>query len=132
MADSDMNIVSMKRTAAEKKAMEALYKEGPVSSSEDYGYGLQLSLGKSELNKLGIKDLPEVGDEFHIYAVARVTSVSAQMSEKMADTRSVNLQITEMGAMHEDDAANGDKGDSFAAAAAKLYGKAEKAEGEKG
>lgn len=127
MADADMKIVDMKRTDAEKKAAEKLYKDMPVGGN-DYNWGMCLNLGKEELAKLGIDELPEIGDEFHIYAVAKVTRVSASASEGGEDSKGIELQITHMGAMHEDDAE--EKGDAFSKAAQKLYGSAEKAEGE--
>ena len=127
MADSDMKIVSMERTAKEKKAAEDRWKAEP-SPGPDYPWGLQINLGKEELAKLGIDDLPEVGDEFHIYAVCKVTSVNQSVSEGGDDSKGVGLQITAMGAMHEDDAE--EQGDAFSKAAKKLYGGAEKAEGE--
>lgn len=125
MAD-DMTIVSMERTAAEKKKAEDACKAMPCDGP-DYPWGLCINLGKDELAKLGIDKLPAVGDEFHVYAVCTVTRVSQTASKESGDdSRNVELQITHMGAMHEDEAEEG----GFAGAAAKLYGKAEKAEGE--
>jgi hypothetical protein len=123
MANEDMKVVSMERTEAEKKAAEERYKEGPVASGPDFPWGLCINLGKDELAKLGIKELPEVGDEFHVYAVTRVTRVSASASEGGEDSKGVELQITHMGAMQEDEEPEAPKG--FAKAAQKLYGKAE-------
>ena len=129
MSDSDLTIVSMSRTPTEKKKAEDACKAMPCDGP-DYPWGLCLNLGKEELGKLGIKELPEIGDEFHIYAVCKVTRVSASASETSDDQRSVELQVTDMGAMHEDDTE--EQGDAFSKAAQKLYGSAEKAEGEKG
>ena len=127
----DMKIVPMKRTDKEKKAAEKRYKEMP-SDGPDYPWGLCLNLGKEELDKLGIKDLPKVGDEFHMYAVGKVTRVHQSASEQGEDSRGIELQITHMGTMHEGDEEEGDEGPQqrFADSAKKLYGKAEKAEGE--
>lgn len=121
---ADMKIVSMERTEAEKKAAEERYKEGPTLAGPDYPYGLCLSLEKDELAKLGVEKLPEVGDEFHVYAVTKVTRVSQSASEGGEDSKGIELQITDMGVLHEDE------GDAFSKAANKLYGKAEAAEGE--
>lgn len=132
MAD-DMKIVSMERTEAEKKAAEARYKDGPATSGPDFPWGLCLNLGKDEIAKLGIDDLPEVGDEFHIYAVAKVTRVSQSASEQGEDSKGVELQITHMGAMQEEEKATDGKeakASGFSKAASKLYGKAESAESE--
>lgn len=127
MADGDMKIVSMERTAAEKKAAQERY-TGPSDAGPDYPYGLCINLGKDELAKLGIDKLPEVGDEFHIYAVCCVTRVSQSADDKGEDSKGVELQITQMGAMQEDEEDDDATGTSKAART--LYGKAEKAEGE--
>lgn len=122
----DMKIVDMARTPAEKKeAKEAM--TSPMAT-EEYPWGLCLHLGKEELEKLGITELPDVGDEFHIYAVCEVRSVSQNKRAEGEDSKSIELQVTHMGAMHEDEAE--EKGDAFSKAAKKLYGAAETAEGE--
>lgn len=125
MAANDVKIVSMERTAAEKKAAEDRCMAAP-GDGPDYPWGLCLNLGKNELDKLGIDDLPSVGDEFHIYAVCKVTRVSQSASEGGEDSKGVELQVTAMGAMQGDDA----KPTGFQKAASKLYGKAEKTKGE--
>src|SRR5690348_9641609 len=125
MADGDMKIVDMSRTPAEKKAAQERYAI-PSDAGPDYPYGLCLSLGKDELAKLGIEELPEVGDEFHLYAVACVTRVSQTASKDTGeDSKGVELQITQLGALLDDD-----DDDLTSKAARTLYGKAEKAEGE--
>lgn len=126
MANSKVSIVPMERTAAERqasqKAMEASAKNAP-----EYPYGLSLHLGDEELSKLGISGVPKVGDEYHVLAVAKVHSATHSEREGNGGAhRSVELQLTHMGVMHEDEA----KGESLAAKAGKLYGSAEKAEGE--
>lgn len=124
----DMKIVSMQRTDGEKQAAKERATSLP-SDGPDYSWGLCLNLGKEELAKLGVDELPEVGDEFHIYAVATVTRVSQSASKDGEDSKGVELQITHMGAMHEDEA---DGGKDFASQAKRLYGSAEDAEGESG
>lgn len=132
MSDADMKIVSMERTAAEKRSAQKRMEAVSADVGPDYPWGLCLNLGAEELDKLGISDLPAVGDEFHIYAVAKVTSVHQSQSSDGDDCRGVTLQITDMGTMSE----GGEKEDDersqrgFKRAAVKLYGKAEKAEGE--
>lgn len=127
MAVEDMNIVSMERTAAEKKAAEERYSTMSPGNGPDYPWGLCLNLGKDELDKLGIKDMPAVGDEFHVYCVCKVTRVSQSASEQGEDSKGVELQITSMGAMREDETKETQT--AFTKAANTLYGKAEKAEG---
>lgn len=106
-----MKLVSMERTAAEKKAAEDRWKED-VESGPDYPYGLSICLGADEMTKLGLKDLPAIGTEMEITAKVKVTSVSSSESESGSGHKSVSLQITEMAI---DDGAK-------PSAAEKLYG----------
>lgn len=132
MPPDDMKMVSMERTKAEKKKAEERFKDGPTLAGPDYPWGLCLNLGKAEIEKLGIKDLPEVGDEFHIYAVAKVTRVSQSATDKGDESKGVELQITHMGAMHEDEEEElAPDRTGLSKAAKTLYGKAERAEGER-
>lgn len=65
----------------------------------DYPWGTTLNLETAELDKLGIKEMPEVGKEFMVMARARVTRVSETADERSpkADAeRCINLQITDM------------------------------------
>jgi hypothetical protein len=66
------------------------------SGSNDYPYGLSFSLDKDSLKKLGLdKDLPEIGEEYHLMATVKVTRVSesASTTDMSSD---VSLQITKM------------------------------------
>lgn len=90
-----MKLVSMKLTPKEKKAESKA--NAPSGSVSDYAYGLSLRLGADELEKLGLKELPEVGDVFHIEGSAIVQSVSERQSTKGDDHRSVEMQITDLG-----------------------------------
>ena len=87
-------MIDMARTPAEVKAKNMPMEMG-LSSRDKYPYGLSLTLDADSLKKLGIKDLPTVGDEFEIEAMVRVTSVSKNASETNDSTR-VELQITKM------------------------------------
>jgi hypothetical protein len=106
-----MKLVSMERTAAEKKAAEDRWKE-TADTGPDYPYGLCINLGGDELTKLGIKDLPSIGAEMSLTATVKVTSVSSSESEHDDGYKSVSLQITQMAL---------DDG-SRESAASKLYG----------
>lgn len=97
----DMKLADMAYTKAELKA-EA--KEGCVGSNgqpSSYPWGLCIRLESEELAKLGIKALPNVGDEIHIMAVAKVTGVNQSAREGQDDETSVALQITMMQVMPE-------------------------------
>ena len=130
MAAKKGTLVSMERTAKEKKAAQDRMEAGITQNGPDYPYGLTINLGKDELKKLGIEDLPAVGDEFHIMAVAKVTRVHQSASEQGDDSRGVELQITDMSTMHEGEEDEGDEGAEttasdtrFGRAASKLYAK---------
>lgn len=114
---AEPKLVDMARTDADKKAAQKRMEAMMESDGPDYPYGLSLCLGKDELEKLGITDLPDVGDEMHIYAVAKVTNVHQSASESGDDSRGITLQICQMGTMEADDA---DEDDS---PAGKLYSK---------
>ena len=91
-----MKLVDMAYTKAELKE-EA--KEGCVSPSgqpSPYPWGLSLSLERNELNKLGVKDLPQVGAEVHFIAVAKVMSVNQSARQGEDEESRVGLQITMM------------------------------------
>lgn len=70
------------------------------SSRDKYSYGTSVTLNSEMLQKLGIKELPEVGDEYHIMAVGKVTSVSKNASETNESTR-MEIQLTHMKLEHE-------------------------------
>lgn len=61
-----------------------------------YPWGLCIRLEQAELDKLGVTQLPNVGDEFHFLAVAKVTSVNQSAREGQDDETGVGLQITMM------------------------------------
>lgn len=109
-----MKLVNMERTEAERKAAEERW-DAEAERGPDYPYGLCLNLGSDEMEKLGIEDLPAVGTEMNLTAVVKVTSVSSYDSEGDGGSKSVSLQITQMGL-------DAGKGES---AAQKLYGKKE-------
>ncbi len=73
----------------------------PIDSKEMYdeplySYGLCISLGREELEKLGIEKLPEAGSEMMIKAMAYVKTVR-ESQEKDGVEQNVELQITAMG-----------------------------------
>ena len=74
----------------------------PMADQSQYPYGVCLNLDTDELKKLGIKDLPAVGDEYHIHAVGEVTSVSEQDTGS-GESRSLRIQITMLQLVHEDE-----------------------------
>src|SRR4051794_34887178 len=92
-----MKMVDMKRTPEEKATREKEMSAGVSPSDDEYPYSTRLQLGRDELDKLGITDLPAIGDEFKIEAVAKVISARLEAGENDDDSRSVELQITKLG-----------------------------------
>ncbi|MEY4678482.1 MAG: hypothetical protein RLZZ276_131, partial [Pseudomonadota bacterium] len=81
-----MKTVSMKLDAGSRSAALNV---GP-SGSDEYSWGTRISLGKAELEKLGLlADLPEVGDEVSFTGVGRVVAASVSASENSGETMSV-------------------------------------------
>lgn len=119
-----MKLASMERTAKEKKAAEERMK--PMEAGPDFPWGLSVNLGDAELKKVGIKELPEIGDQYTIVAIAKVTRVSANASEDSAN-RSVEFQITDLALEETEIEEEGDDGDEgtkgISSIAEKLYPK---------
>jgi hypothetical protein len=82
----------MKNMQEEAKQMSAdpVMKEGPR-----YPYGLQIHLDEGSLKKLGIKELPKVGDVMTIKAKVSVCDVNKHESI-YGSNRNLGLQITDM------------------------------------
>lgn len=87
-----MKMISM------EKSEESMQDCKPVSCEHDkYPYGIRLHLDDECVKKLGIKDLPKVGDKMMIQAVAYVCDASEHMVEGKGTRKSIGLQICEMG-----------------------------------
>jgi hypothetical protein len=70
----------------------------PVSSPDKdngprFPFCLEIRLDQHTLEKLGMTELPEVGERFRVRAEACVTSVSSNEFKKGAKDRTVCLQI---------------------------------------
>lgn len=87
------NMTNMKLSKADKKRPG--YGAPDISSGPDYPWGLSINLDTAALKKLGIKDLPEAGEECMIHAVGKVTRVSQSASDKNED-RSMEIQIMKL------------------------------------
>ena len=94
-------MTDMARSPAEMKERNS---PGVVGGSrEKYGYGTSVTLDAEALKKLGIKELPEVGDEYHIVAIGKVTSTAKNANETNDSTR-MEIQFTHLKLTHEDEA----------------------------
>lgn len=69
---------------------------------DSYPYGLRIRLGEAELKKLGMDDMPAVGDEIELDAKVKVVSTSENASEG-SKNRMVELQITHVDMGSDDD-----------------------------
>ena len=99
MAISKKGMIDMKRSPMKDKPSTGL-----VSVSRGaYEYGTAITLNADSLKKLGIKELPEVGDEYHIVAIGKVVATAQNASENNESTR-VEIQLTHMDLTHEDEA----------------------------
>lgn len=78
-----------------------------------YPYGLCISLGKDELEKLGITALPKVGGEMMIHAKAMIKSTSAYETQGEGTDMRVELQITDMEIGQTDNARNENRAEAL-------------------
>lgn len=94
-----MKLVSMKLSKEQSKgnAIDAPSKFGTDGSAPQYSYNTQFSLGNHELDKIGMKDLPKVGDRVHIRARGHVTAVKHEARRGDKPERRVEIQMTHMG-----------------------------------
>jgi len=73
----------------------------PTMDAPSYPYGLCISLTEKELEKLDLSPDCEVGDMIHLFAMAKVTSVSINETQDGECCR-VELQITHLELEDED------------------------------
>lgn len=88
----------MKLVNLAMKPSEAKEEAGcaPVCDPPKYPYGTCLYLCEDELKKLGIKEMPAVGTEIPIQAVAKVVGTSERETQE-GSRKTLDLQITKMG-----------------------------------
>lgn len=91
MADA---LVDMAYTKAELKEEKKEMSVGYNGQPSAYPWGLCIRLEANELEKLGMTQLPAIGELIHLQAVAKVTSVSQSATEDRDEQRCVSLQIT--------------------------------------
>jgi hypothetical protein len=89
-----------------KRSKQRMAEQAASPDDNPYPYGLCLHLDSPELDKLGMKTLPDVGDEYEIRAIGKVTAISSNESKENANS-SVSLQITMMKAMPESEGSAG-------------------------
>lgn len=92
-----LKMVDMRKTPQDTKDSAAMI----APDANIYPYGLCLSLGNEELEKLGLDCDCEVGDMIHLFCLASVTSVSQNATEN-GENKRVELQIKFMSVESED------------------------------
>ncbi len=108
---------SMKLTP--KEAKEEVSYDSP-SKGPQYPYGLSISLDDEALAKLGIKDLPDVGQVMKLEALVKVCSKSQYENQGGSDAN-LSLQITDMELESVEEEAEEERDDRTPAQ--KIYGK---------
>ena len=82
----------------------------PMPDKPDYPYGLRICLTDCEFEKLGIDPSnAQVGETFHLFAMAKVTSISSNDSEGGSNYR-LEAQITDLALESEDQENEGEDG----------------------
>ena len=75
-----------------------------TSDADKYPYGLRITLGSDELEKLNVDHSDwSVGETFHLHAFAKVTSISSNETEGGEKRCCVTLQITHLAGESEDE-----------------------------
>ena len=92
---TDMKLSRKKNPGKENPETEATPSSG---DDRDYPYGLSLILDKDSLKKLGMEELPEVGETCMIHAAGEITRVSQSVSDS-GENKSVEIQITKLSVM---------------------------------
>jgi len=88
--------------AKSKEEMEKDSSPILAGGQEKYPYGLRIYLTHEELKKLGVDYSDwEVGATFHLFALAKVTSISQNETEDGANCN-VSLQLTHLAGESED------------------------------
>jgi len=88
-----MKLVDMKLDPKERKEeQKSMMVDAPL-----YPFGTSVDLDNEALSKLGMDELPEVGEEYTLMAKVSVTSVSSNQYGAGEKSRRVCLQITAMG-----------------------------------
>lgn len=94
---AEPKLISMKRTPEDqRKDMGEV--AAPTSIAPDYPYGMCIHMDKDELDKAGIKEMPEVGSTVMIQVKAMVTMVrqSAGTGPIAEEETAVDFQITDL------------------------------------
>lgn len=87
-------MIDMAFTKDEISEEKRKYSANPDPSVPTYPWGLAIRLEQSELDKLGLKTLPQVGSEVHMIAVGKVTGINSNDRSGDKPETCVAIQIT--------------------------------------
>lgn len=90
-----VNMAMSKEDAKKEYPSTMMCGEESDNDLPKYPYGLTVCLCDEEMAKLGITDLPKVGEKMTLNAVVEVIGVSKTQRQGIADSE-VRLQITDM------------------------------------
>lgn len=102
--------MAMKHMKMDKQESTGAQIAMPEKDSEQYPYGLRVRLESGDLDKVGFKDMPKVGQVMVMDAKVKVISTHESAS-KGSKNRGIELQIThlEMDKPDEDSGAKASK-----------------------
>jgi hypothetical protein len=90
--EGKMKLVSMKTIKSNKDTVQS----APSEEKMSYPYGLELSLNKETLDKLGIKvDNIDINSKCTIEAIGKITSISKNINERQ-DNSHMSIQLTDV------------------------------------
>lgn len=99
MADKKPKMVSLKRTPEDRR--KDMGEAVPIEAmAPDYPWGFCIRADGDELDKMGMKELPQVGTVIPMTILVKVTSVSQSAAEgrgeEYDESRQVSFQITDI------------------------------------
>ncbi|HZF28702.1 MAG TPA: hypothetical protein VE907_06275 [Gammaproteobacteria bacterium] len=98
-----MKLTSMKVKKRDKEKTLGMMSPSAVGDGDQYPYGLRIRLENEQLDKLGFKDMPKVGDYLTIEAECCVISTSQNTNQGGDERRNLELQIEKIGCEEDDD-----------------------------
>lgn len=77
--------------------------ESVKSDAPQYPYGLKLNIDKDAMNKLGMKEMPKMGNVMNMRAKCKVTNMSANEHGKHMGLQITDMEIMPDGSSTSDD-----------------------------
>jgi len=91
-----MKNMAMTEAELKEQCAPSALSYGKESDGPRYPYGLCLSLEEESIQKLGLKNLPSVGQSMMITARVEITSTGEYESQHGGLRRSLSLQVTDL------------------------------------